>query len=620
MHVNCELLGWKKVKLKIVAGSDKHYFKIKELLQKRLVYFEYDKKYSSFVTSLNEFYRLQDACDELNIDIRASHKFARALDRHDYELERFKKAKKNKNFQCNIWRKDKNVQPYDYQKTTINYAVEKRRILLGDDMGVGKTPQATGIICKSFETYGYEKALIVCPVSLMYQWKEEIIKFTKMDPNKIHVIDQHICPTGEAESFNGRLTVCRGSKAQGIPQCENYDECAKSRNQNVYRLHQIKYASVLIINYDKLDKYQNDIIRNEYNVFIFDEAKEIKNPKAAKTKAAYKIANYFPGNVVIPMSATLIENEMKDLYTAMNVCNPIVFGSYGSFASKFLVIDHFNNVVGIKQIKVDMLKEVVDEHLIRRTLEEVWKERPPINQTIRHIEMVPKQKKLYEQSRDQKLSEIEEAAGGAELINQAQIAVLMSYLLQIADTAKAVTDDWKGPHSGKLEELKRMLKEEIPEDKPIVVFCRFAEKVVPIIVEELREMYGKKKIEFITGAVNQDTRAKRIKAFNKGKIKVLVCSDALAYGANLQTCNYMVNFDLPWNPAVLWQRIGRVYRRGQKKAVTIVNLFIKNTFEEHLYNLLKSKHELSKEILKESDMQKSMKNKDVNLKQLLKHL
>jgi len=120
--------------------------------------------------------------------------------------------------------------------------------------------------------------------------------------------------------------------------------------------------------------------------------KEIKNPKANKTKAAYNIANYYMGNVVIPMSATFIENEMKDLYTAMNVCNPIVFGSYGAFAAKFLVVDHFNNVVGIKQYKIDLLREVVDTHLIRRTLDEVWKERPPINQTIRHVEMTPKAK------------------------------------------------------------------------------------------------------------------------------------------------------------------------------------------------------------------------------------
>jgi len=205
-------------------------------------------------------------------------------------------------------------------------------------------------------------------------------------------------------------------------------------------------------------------------------------------------------------------------------------------------------------------------------------------------------------------------------MNQAQIAVLIQFLLQIADSAKAIDDDFKGPHSGKLEELKHMLANEIPEDKPIVVFCRFAEKVVPLIVEELRAIYGNKKIQFITGSVDQKTRDKRKRLFNKGKVKVLVCSDALAYGANLQTCNYMVNFDLRWNPAVLWQRIGRVYRRGQKKAVTIVNLFIKDTFEEHLFNLLKSKHELSKDILKESDMQKSMNQKDVNLKQLLKYI
>jgi len=278
MHLNCKLLGWKKFKIDIVAGSPKHFLKIKETIQKYLVYFEYDKKANGFVTSLYEYDRLEEACEKLNIDIYVTHKFEGALSRHKVESRRIKKSKKDTTFDCELWRKDKNVQPYKYQKTTINCAVEKRRLLLGDDMGVGKTPQATGIIFKSFEQYGYEKALIVCPVSLMYQWKEEIIKFTKLDPMKVHVIDQHICPTGEAEHFNGREAVCKGSKGKNIPQCVHYDECAMSRNQNLYRIQQIKKATILIINYDKLDKYQKEIIRYGYNVFIFDEAKGNKKP------------------------------------------------------------------------------------------------------------------------------------------------------------------------------------------------------------------------------------------------------------------------------------------------------------------------------------------------------
>lgn len=619
MHINCRLAGSGWISLKIISKNEDQFMAMKDALARDLVVFKYDPQTRGYLTTAYEFERLNEVCNTLDIDMNASPKFQLYLKKFYQWRNRIEEAKEDKSFDIPYWRKDKDVQPHDYQKTTINLITEARRFLLGDDMGVGKTPQALGIIFNSFKKYGYEKALILCPLSLSEQWKEEILKFTTFPQERVHIIDQHVCKTGELE--DGYVyRHCHGSKANDIPPCKFFEDCRKEQDKNFYRRKQISESSILISNYHKMDKYKNDIKKAGYDIFILDEAKEIKNPQSAKTKAVAEITSANPYSVVVPMSATLIENEMKDLFSVMNVANPLVFGKYTSFRDKFLIVDHYNNVTGAKQVMLPLLKTVVDQHLIRRTLNEVWKERPSITQIIRYCEMGKHQQSLYDIARSQKLTDIDDV--GAKSINNAMMATLIGYLLQICDTTKTIEPKTppKADTSCKMVELRRIIDEELPEGTQLIVFSRFGKKVVPHIVKELKQVYGKKNVTSITGSQSGEQRNKRFRRFKKGNVKILVCSDALAYGANMQFCNYLVNYDLPWNPAVLWQRIGRIYRRGQKKAVTVINLFIKGTFEEDLYNILKSKQQLSSDILAESEMQESSKGEQVDLRDLMKFI
>lgn len=622
MHINCKLAGYGWIYIDIVTGTPEQAEPIKTALAHHLVVFQYDRRNYCYKSSFYDFDNLLYVCDKLHIEVRASKQFQKILFKYERRFKKCKNAYKDTSFDIPFWKKDKNVKPLKYQLQAINSIVESKKMLLGDDMGVGKSPQGIGVILKSFKKYGFTRAVILAPSSLLMQWKDEFEKFTNYPQDKILVIDKHMCKKGILEDgYNGNY--CKGVKYKKIPQCEFYKECKKEKESfDYYRKIQISTADILLINYEKLDKYKDFIIKQRFDVFILDEAKEIKNPRSKKSLACAEIIEASPHSVAVPMSATFIENQMRDLYSAMNVIDKKIFGTYSSFVSKFLVVDHHNNVVGVQRAKVKKLKKIVNRHMIRRTLDEVWKERPSIVQQIRYCTMSKEQQKLYDSVRNQELKDI----GEKELqksVNQAKIEVLIAKLLMITDTIKSVIPDTKAKeHSGKFDELKKILLDELPEDKQVTIFSRFGGKVVPHLVDELQKTFGKNNVNCITGEVNssQKQRNKVVKKFRKGDFKILVCSDALAYGANLQHCHYIINLDLPWNPAVLWQRIGRVYRRGQNKSVTVINLMIKDTFEIHLYNVLLEKKELSKTILKESEMQKSQTQNNVNLKNLIEHL
>jgi SNF2 family DNA or RNA helicase len=159
-----------------------------------------------------------------------------------------------------------------------------------------------------------------------------------------------------------------------------------------------------------------------------------------------------------------------------------------------------------------------------------------------------------------------------------------------------------------------ILEEEIGGEDKVLIFSRFANRVVPHIISTLKK-YDKGGVVSITGKVPPAESNAIMQHFkDSNKARFLVCSDALAYGANLQVARHVINFDLPWNPARLDQRIARVYRRGQTKPVNVFNFIVPGTIEEHLYAMLAAKRGLAAKFLKQA----KRTGGDINLKALAK--
>ncbi len=612
--IHCRMVdgGWVELSIRAASGDD--FTDILDQIKFRLHVLVYDKKYGKYKTSIYELERLSQMCEKFSLTLFVTDAVLRADKRLVYLRKHHKKLRKRKKVELDLelWTDDKDFQLFDYQKWSAVLLTHLRRGMLGDDMGVGKTIQAIAIILNSWEQYDYSDALIVVPTRLKKQWKEEILLFTKLKPNQIEIMGERFCRTKERPFFMAKAHACR--------ECKFYDACkhdADLQRSSVgkYRELQIKRSRVLITSYESVRTHASAFIKDPYNVVIFDEATKLKNHKSGISKACAKFVHSLQfGAVVIPMSGTFIENRLEELYSPMDIVDSRVLGGFPNFEVQYLVKDWQGNVTGYRNEK--KLKKKLDYMLIRRTVDEVWKDRPPLIESIIECPLTPEQTKFYAEAREGVLQDIEDLQK-AESVNMANVAPLIGYLLQIACTVKAIDPETKiKRHSSKLEILCEMIREEFPRKCKIVIFSHYANNVIPYILEEL-EALKMGYVEKIVGGISEKKQDRIVKRFRENDdFRFLLCSDAMAYGANLQCANYVINFDLPWNPAKLDQRIRRVYRRGQKKTVTVINFTVPGTIVEHRYQTLLHKRKLFAMFLKESVVSKGGRQK-VDIKAMI---
>ena len=564
-------------------------------LERKLHILKYDTRYKRYITSIYEFERLYDFCEDRGIKLSVTERLLRYYRRLKYKAKRLKQASKNGELHLDLWTKDKKRQLYTYQKKCVNACVEAKRYLVGDGLGVGKTPQAIATILKAFQDYDYESALVVCPNGIKDQWQGEFAAFTQLPVDDVNVIGKAVCYTKQAEKYTAR----------GCKECKFFQRCKEEKaTPKILCKRQIADAKILIMNYAKLRIYWEEIAKKQFDVLIFDEATKIKNHNADVTRAAKKIVRRLdPGAFIIPMSGTFIENRLEELYTILDIIDDKIVGPYALFKERYLVVDFWGKVMGYRNKK--QLKKKLDKVLIRRTIDDVWAERPPIVEITRECQMSTYQSGIYATAREGVLKDIADAEK-AKKINQAMLATLIGYLLQVCDTVKSIDPECTHKeHSCKMEALKEIITGEVSGKEKMVIFSKFANKAIPYIMEELRAL-GLGRVRKIVGGCKN--RQQIVDDFHKQKeFRFLVCSDSMAYGVNLQCANHIVNFDLPWNPAIIQQIIGRVYRLGQKRSVNVINFIIPGTIEEHLYAILAAKRDLAAQFLKPGPLEKPKK-------------
>lgn len=544
-----------------------------------------DRK-NQYLTFIHHLNKLRKICLQSNIRLFISEKTLIAEQVYKNKLKRIENAKLNTDFKSDLWTDDETKKVLPYQAQAINVCLEAKRYLVGDDMGLGKTVEAIGTICKSIED-GYNKFLIICPNRLKYQWKNEILSFTKLEENKISVFDSNkdfICPLGITNTLNLRTLCCKN--------CDRNEKCKRERYDPLVRFRsQIADKLIAIVNFEIIDRFKDIIMGQHFQGLFIDEASRVKNVKAITTKALVKIVEDMPKDkLVIPMSGTFIENKIDEIYPSLTFVHKGLLGEYHSFQNNYLVRDYFGNVVGHRN--ENRLKKIINSWIIRRSVDEVWKDRPPLIETTEVCPMTETQRKIYLDAREGMLAELKDKSKQNK-INMAEIGALLIYLIQICDSTETVDPEIK--ESGKIEVLKDKVENDIAQRHKILIFSFFANKMIPIIIREM-EKYGK--CLSITGKTGPEKAEKIKKKFTEIEdYKFLICSDSMAYGANLQAARYVVNFDLPWNPAKIDQRIRRVYRKGQKHTVTVINLVTEGTVEDLILEKLSFKRKIFEKFL-----------------------
>ena len=421
--------------------------------------------------------------------------------------------------------------------------------ILADDMGLGKTVQALSFLQYYYETYdGALSALVVCPTTLIYNWENEIKKFT--------------------------------------PSLEYYIHHGSMRIRSV---EELKKHHVIITTYGTLRSDIKTFMQMPLDYVILDESQAIKNPSSKVTKAA----TLLNAKHRLCMSGTPLQNNTFDIYAQMNFLNPGMLGSVEFFRQEFAIpIDKFGEAE-----QKDHLKKILYPFILRRTKEQVAKDLPDKTETILFCEMEDEQRKIYDAYRNdfraKIMGTIEEQG-----IQKSQLTILQGLmkLRQICDSPAILNEQEKFEnHSIKLEELAREISENIGNHKALV-FSQFL-GMLALIRQKLEELGVK--YEYFDGSTSAPDREKAIQAFQADdETRVFLISlKAGGVGLNLTAADYVYIVDPWWNPAVEQQAIDRTHRIGQTKNIFAYRMICKDTIEDKIMQLQEKKRLLAKELI-----------------------
>jgi non-specific serine/threonine protein kinase len=420
--------------------------------------------------------------------------------------------------------------------------------ILADDMGLGKTVQALSCLQLFKEKKNKMKAIVVCPTTLMFNWENEIKKFTPKLTYKIH---------------HG------GERDRDKKLFDNFD--------------------VIITTYGTLRSDIKFMAEIEFDYVVLDESQAIKNPQSKVTKAACLLN----AKHRICMSGTPLQNNTFDIYAQMNFLNPGMLGSVEYFRNEFATpIDKF----GEREHK-DHLKKLLYPFILRRTKEQVAKDLPAKTETILFCEMEEEQRNIYDayrnDYRDKILGVIKEQG-----IDKSQLTILQGLmkLRQICDSPAIMNEKEQMPNvSVKLDELTREITENIGHHKALI-FSQFL-GMLGLIRQRLTELGVK--FEYFDGSTSATDREKAIQSFqNDDEVRVFLISlKAGGVGLNLTAADYVYIVDPWWNPAVEQQAIDRTHRIGQTKNIFAYRMICKDTIEDKILQLQDKKRSLARDLV-----------------------
>ncbi len=441
---------------------------------------------------------------------------------------------------------------YDYQASGALFAARAGRCLIGDEMGLGKTIQAIAAAEIMARHFGVERVLIVCPTSLKHQWQREIERFTD---RTVQVI--------------GGLRAQRAGEFRG--------ECFFK-----------------ILNYDTVHTDLDLIEGWAPDLVILDEAQRIKNWNTRVARSVKKISSPY----AIVLTGTPLENRLEELVSIVQFVDRFRLGPTFRLLDRHQVRDEVGKVVGYRHL--DQLGQTLEPVLLRRLKNNVLEQLPQRLDKNFFVPMTEEQRRHHEENREI-VSRIVHRWRKYKFLSEADQRRLM---IALQNMRMSCDDSYlldQSTYSGvKAEELVTLLQEmfEKPDTK-VVLFSQWVR--MHQVIQRLIRGKGWDHVLF-HGGVPGSKRKDLVDRFRDDpNCRLFMSTDAGGVGLNLQFASVVINMDLPWNPAVLEQRIGRVHRLGQRRPVQVVNFVAQGTIEEGMLGVLKFKKSLFAGVLDGGD-------------------
>ncbi|MCD7033177.1 DEAD/DEAH box helicase [Metabacillus sp. GX 13764] len=446
--------------------------------------------------------------------------------------------------------------PLPHQLEVAKMVVENMngKAILADEVGLGKTIEA-GLVLKEYMIRGLvKKVLILVPASLVSQWARELnTKF--------------------------------------------YIPAVEQKKSYVWEQCDIVVSS---IDTAKRSPHKEIVLEQQYDMVIIDEAHKLKNNKTKN----YEFVLQLKKKYCLLLTATPIQNRIEEIFNLVSLLKP---GHLGNEA-------YFSEVYSAKNRQVeyhDHLRELVNKVMIRNRRGDTGIEWPK-----RIVENVPitfseTERNLYEAICDVKnLSPMGVPMFSLMTLQREACSSREAVYMTLKKMLERPEEEGKPfpPHvinqlieeihlvemNSKAEKVLELIKQ---IDDKVIIFTEY--RATQFFLQVFLKEHGISSVPFRGGF----KRGKKdwMKELFKGSMQVLIATEAGGEGINLQFCSHIINYDLPWNPMRLEQRIGRIHRLGQERDVHIYNLSVKNTVEEHILKLLYEKINLFEKVVGELD-------------------
>jgi SNF2 family DNA or RNA helicase len=470
-----------------------------------------------------------------------------ALEFIDREVERAEMAKREQDWlrRLDAGTLDLKLLPvslYDYQVRGALFLACRGRSILGDDMGLGKTIQTLAAVELLARERGIGKVLVVAPASVKYQWEGEIRKFTS---RPVQVIE-------------------------GGPEARR-DQYSQP---TFYRL----------VNYEQVVRDRDAINAWEPDVIVLDEAQRIKNWEAKTSREVKKLRSRY----AMVLTGTPLENKLEELYSIVQFVDERRFGPAFQFLHEHRVLDERGNLKGYRNL--DKIREKLAPIFLRRTRGEVLTQLPERTDNTVFVELADEQRGPYEDQRAA-LAALVRKNYLTDLDRKRILACIVN-LRTLCDTTFLF--DRQTHVSPKLDEFAELVPELVAglADPPhkLVVFSQW--ETMAFEAAAVLDRLGVGYVVLHGGLPGKDRKEVLEKFKTDPDCRVFLSTDAGGTGLNLQNADTVVNLELPWNPAVLEQRIARVHRMGQSRPVRVVNFVTRGTIEERVLRTLGAKQGL----------------------------
>ncbi len=461
-----------------------------------------------------------------------------------------------------------NLKPFDHQLEAAETVIEKMngKAILADEVGLGKTIEA-GLILKEYLVRGLvKKALILAPASLVNQWVDELNQ-------KFHI-------PAIAYRKNYALNACQ--------------------------------IVVMSIDMAKREAYRDQIYAEDFDLIIIDEAHKLKNHQTKN----YQFVQNLKKKFCLLLTATPIQNNVFELFHLISLLKPGHLGNYESFQAAFK---------GNKQHDEaeEFLHELVNQVMVRNRRQDTEME-----WTSRQVQVYPIQFTKEEQAAYERISNLKElspifshsfsmitlqremcSSKEATCLTLTKMKERCTNAEEIAEIDRVITQLMSLQHHSKAEKAYDIIKK--ANDK-VIIFTEY--EATQIYLQSYLYSKGITSVPF-NGRFSKSKRDWMKQLFEQ-KAQVLIATESGSEGINLQFCSHVINYDLPWNPMKLEQRIGRVHRIGQDEDVYIYNLAVQNTIEDHILNLLYKKIGVFEKVVGELDDILSYVNKRQDVRKM----